>query len=119
MSYMDAFVCAVRKDRIEAYKALARKSVPLWKEFGATDYVEAMGDDVPYGEVTSFPRAVQAKDDEVVVVAYAVFPDKATRDRAGKAMGEDPRFRAIMEEFGQLSDMRLMIYGGFVPIATS
>ena len=43
-------------------------------------YVEAIGDDVPYGELTSFPRAVQAKDDEVVIFSWVTYASRARRD---------------------------------------
>lgn len=67
MAYVDGFVLAVPNANIEAYKVIAQQAGAVWKEHGALAYVETIGDDVPYGEVTSFPRAVQAKDDEVVV----------------------------------------------------
>ena len=67
MPYVDGFVLAVPKKNLEAYKQLARRAGDVWKEYGADDYVECVGDDVPYGDMTSFPRAVQAKDDEVVI----------------------------------------------------
>ena len=66
MSYVDGFVIAVPTAKLDAYKEMARKSGAVWKEHGALAYVECVGDDVPYGELTSFPRAVQAKDDETV-----------------------------------------------------
>ncbi|MEA2778709.1 MAG: hypothetical protein QOK29_253, partial [Rhodospirillaceae bacterium] len=69
MSYVDGFVLAVPKEKLEAYKVMARKAGEVWKEYGALAFVECVGDDVPYGELTSFPRAVQAKDDEVVIFA--------------------------------------------------
>ena len=76
MSYVDGFVVAVPKKNIEAYKAMSRKAGEVWKEYGALSYVECIADDVPYGELTSFPRAVQAKDDETVI--FSTFP--STRD---------------------------------------
>ena len=30
--------------------------------------------------MTSFPRAVQAEEDEVVILSWAMWPDKAARD---------------------------------------
>jgi uncharacterized protein YbaA (DUF1428 family) len=57
----------VPKTNIEAYKTTARTAGEVWKEYGAIAYVECIGDDVPYGKLTSFPRAVQATDDEVVI----------------------------------------------------
>ena len=73
MPYVDGFVAAVPKSNIDAYKELARKAGEVWKEHGALAYVECLGDDVPYGELTSFPRAVQAKEDEVVVFSWIVY----------------------------------------------
>jgi uncharacterized protein YbaA (DUF1428 family) len=118
MAYIDAFVCAVPKDKLEAYKALAQRSASIWKEMGAISYVEAAGDDVPYGEVTSFPRAVQAKDGEVVIVSFVTYPDKATRDKIAGSMMSDPRLSEIMGEMSKVSNMKLMIFGGFSPIVT-
>ena len=61
MPYVDGFVIPVSKDKVEAYKAQARKAGEVWKEYGALAFVECIGDDVPYGQLTSFPRAVQAR----------------------------------------------------------
>src|SRR5262245_25705321 len=62
MPYVDGFVIPVQKDKVEIYKAHAKKAGEVWKELGALDFVECVGEDVPYGELTSFPRAVLAKD---------------------------------------------------------
>ena len=113
MAYVDGFVVAVPKDKLDAYKAMARDGAALWKEFGAIDYVECIGDDVPYGEVTSFPRAVQAKDDEVVIFSWIVYADRAARDEASKKVMNDPRLKAFMENAP--FDGKRMIYGGFQP----
>ena len=60
MTYVDGFVLAVPKQKLDEYKAMSRRAGDVWKEHGAIDYVESIADDVPYGELTSFPRAVQA-----------------------------------------------------------
>src|SRR4051794_23367054 len=93
MAYVDGFVVAVAKTRIEEYKALARTAGAVWKEHGALAYVECLGDDVPYGELTSFPRAVQAKEDEVVGFAWIVYPSRAARDEINKKVMADPRLK--------------------------
>ena len=72
MPYVDGFVLAVPKANLEAYKAVASKCGDIWKEYGAVAYVECIGDDVPYGKLTSFPRAVQATEDEIVVFALSL-----------------------------------------------
>jgi uncharacterized protein YbaA (DUF1428 family) len=113
MAYIDGYVVPVPKDKLDAYKQMARDSQAIWKEFGATGFVECVGDDVPYGQLTSFPRAVQAKDDEIVVFSWILYPDRATRDAAGKKVMDDPRLKKMMENAP--FDGKRMIYGGFRP----
>lgn len=111
MPYVDGFVIPVPKDKIEDYKALARLAGEIWTSHGALAYVECVGDDVPHGELTSFPRAVQAKEDEVVVFAWIVYESRAKRDEiTAKAMA-DPRLKH--DPVAMPFDGKRMIYGGF------
>src|SRR3546814_6984998 len=80
MSYVDGFVLAVPKEKLDAYKALARRAGEVWKEHGALSYVECVADDVPYGELTSFPRSVQAEADETVVFAWITRSEEHTSE---------------------------------------
>lgn len=113
MSYVDGFVVAVPSANIEACKDIARLAGEVWREHGALAYVEAIGDDVPYGELTSFPRAVQAKDDEVVVFSWILYPSREARDEINAKVMEDPRLKGTMEDMP--FDGKRMIYGGFKP----
>ena len=61
--YVDGFVVPVPKAKLDAYKEMATKAGALWREHGALEFKECVADDVPEGEVTSFPRSVQATDD--------------------------------------------------------
>jgi uncharacterized protein YbaA (DUF1428 family) len=108
MPYVDGFVIPVKKDRLEEYKAHARRAGEVWKELGALDFVECVGDDVPYGELTSFPRAVQAKDDEVVIFSWIVYASRAERDAVMAKVMADPRLKEEMP-----FDGKRMIFGGF------
>ncbi|MGF7009130.1 DUF1428 domain-containing protein [Aminobacter sp. BE322] len=111
MTYVDGFVLAVPKSNIEAYKAMAKTAGEVWKEHGAIDYVECLADDVPYGEVTSFPRAVQAKEDEIVVFSWAAYRSREERDEIMKKVMADPRLKSDPASWP--FDGRRMIYGGF------
>ncbi len=113
MAYVDGFLLAVKKDRIEDYKRIAAIGATLWQEFGASNVVECIGDDVPYGTLTSFPRAVQATDDEVVVFSWIVYDTKETRDNANARIMTDPRMEEAMRDMPV--DGKRMIFGGFVP----
>jgi uncharacterized protein YbaA (DUF1428 family) len=111
MSYVDGFVLAVPKQNLDAYKALAHKAGEVWKEHGALEYVECIGDDVPYGNLTSFPRAVQAKDDEVVVFSWIVYESRQKRDDVNAKVMADPRIKDTMNSMP--FDGKRMIFGGF------
>lgn len=113
MPYVDGFVIPVPKAKLDAYKEMAAKGCEVWREYGALHYVECIGDDVPVGELTSFPRAVQAKEDEVIVFSWIVYEDKAARDAAMKKVMEDPRLADYMTNMP--FDGKRMIFGGFEP----
>lgn len=116
MSYVDGFIIALPKANIEAYRKQASQAGEVWMEYGATGYVETFADDVPYGEVTSFPRAVQAKEDETVVFSWITYPDKNKRDEVLAKVMADSRIKAQFETMP--FDGKRMIYGGFSPFVS-
>ncbi|MFG1465347.1 DUF1428 family protein [Xanthobacter sp. DSM 24535] len=111
MNYVDGFVLAVPKRNLDAYRDVAAVAGAVWKEHGALAFVECIGDDVPYGEVTSFPRAVQAREDELVVFSWIVYESRAHRDTVNAKVMADPRIKQGMEN--PPFDGKRMIYGGF------
>jgi uncharacterized protein YbaA (DUF1428 family) len=114
MAYVDGFVASVPKANKEVYRKHVAEAAPLFKEFGVIRVVECWGDDVQDGKVTDFRRAVQAKDDEIVVFSWFEYPSKEARDAAGKKMMSDPRMKTMGEKMP--FDGKRMIYGGFAPI---
>ena len=111
MAYVDGFVLAVPKANIEAYKEMARLGGKVWMEHGALSYVETIAEDTPYGELTSFPRAVQATDDEVVVFSWVTYTDRASRDAVMAKVMADERMKPWMDKMP--FDGKRMIFGGF------
>ena len=91
MSYVDFFSLPLPKGNEAEYKKLAHVFADVMKPHGLIKYIEAVADDVPRGQVTDFYRAVEATEEETVVAAFAVWPDKETRDRAWEAGMKDPR----------------------------
>ena len=112
--YVDGFVLAVPKTKIEEYRKLASLAGDVWMEHGALSYVECVAEDVPYGELTSFPRAVQAKDDEIVVFSWATYESRTKRDEVMAKVMADPRLKPDMENMP--FDGKRMIFGGFTTI---
>jgi uncharacterized protein YbaA (DUF1428 family) len=111
MKYVDGFVIAVPVANKEVYQKHAAEAAPLFKEFGATRMVECWEDDVPDGKLTDFRRAVQAKEDEVIVFSWIEYPSKEVRDAANQKIMTDPRMKAMGDNMP--FDGKRMIYGGF------
>jgi uncharacterized protein YbaA (DUF1428 family) len=111
MTYVDGFLLAVPKAHLEDYKKMASKMSKVWMDNGALSYVEAAADDVPYGELTSFPRAVMAKEDETVIFSWITYKSRADRDRIMKIVMDDPTMQAEFEKIP--IDGKRMIFGGF------
>jgi len=110
MSYIDGFVIPVPAGNKQAYRDMAAKAAPIFKEHGATRIVECWGDDLPDGKVTDFRGAVKAEGGENVVFAWVVWPSRAARDAGNKKVMEDPRLKMD----GQSPfDGKRMIWGGF------
>jgi uncharacterized protein YbaA (DUF1428 family) len=111
MTYIDGFVCAVPTANREKYREHVLYSAAVFKEHGATKVVECWGDDVPEGEVTSFPMAVQKKDDETVCFSWIEWPSKEARDAGMQKVFEDERMWP--EKNPMPMDGKRIIYGGF------
>ncbi len=110
--YVDGFVLPIPRRNAAAYRRLARKCGKLWREHGALQYVETIADDAPVGKVTSFPRSVKLKPDEVVWFSFIVFKSRRHRDQVNNKVLNDPRF-AAMATMPSSFDGKRMIYGGF------
>ena len=111
MNYVDGIVAAVPTANKEAFLAHSRTMGAIFKEYGALSVVDCWGEDVPPGKLTSFPLAVQCKEDETVIFSWISWPSREARNEAwGKAMS-DPRMQpgATPMPF----DGKRMIYGGF------
>jgi uncharacterized protein YbaA (DUF1428 family) len=115
MSYVDFFCVPLPKSNEQTYRAQAELFASVMKEHGLLHYCEALADDVPKGKVTDFYRAVDAKEGETVVAAYAIWPDKATRDKAWEVSMKDPRLEKQMDPKNMPFDGMRMFWGGFKP----
>jgi uncharacterized protein YbaA (DUF1428 family) len=116
MAYVDGFVLAVPKANRDVYKRHAEQAAVMFREHGASQLVECWGDDVPDGEVTSFPMAVKCREDETVVFSWILWPSRQTRDEGMKSFMADPR---VSRMDPMPFDGKRMIYGGFEMIVNA
>jgi uncharacterized protein YbaA (DUF1428 family) len=117
MAYVDGFVVAVPTANREQYRQHAADAAVVFKEHGALQVVECWGDDVPAGEVTSFPMAVQCQDDETVCFSWITWPSRQVRDAGMEKVMADPRLDPEVNPTATMPfDAKRMIYGGFETI---
>jgi uncharacterized protein YbaA (DUF1428 family) len=114
--YVDGFVVPVPTAKLDAYRRMAEQAGEIWMELGALEYRECVGDDVKPGKLTSFPQAVQLKDDETVVFSWIVYKSREQRDIINAKVMEDPRMKEFMDPKNMPFDGKRMFWGGFKTI---
>ncbi len=111
MQYVEGFLAAVPTVNREKFRRHAEVVAQVFKERGALKVVECWGTDVPEGEVTSLPRAVQRGPDETVTFSWVIWPSKEVRDRGMEDFMTDPR---VQQDTNPMPfDGRRLCWGGF------
>ena len=114
--YVDGYVLPVPKKNLQIYRRIAQKAGKIWREHGALDYRECVGDDLKVKWGVPFPRQMKLKPGETVVFSYIVFKSRAHRDSVNAKVMKDPRLAAMMDESSMPFDCKRMVYGGFKTI---
>lgn len=110
--YVDGFVLPLPKKNVDAYRRMSQKAGKVWREHGALEYRECIGDDLGPKGIFPFPRLVKARPGETVVFAWIVYKSRAHRDRVNAKVMKDPRI-ARMAPDPMPFDVKRMSYGGF------
>ncbi len=111
--YVDGFVIPVPSASIDDYRVVAEKAAKIWKEHGALDYWECVGDDMVADGAMSFTQLANLKPDETVIFSWVVFASREARDAANAKIFADPRMSEMMDSTNQIFDCKRMAYGGF------
>jgi uncharacterized protein YbaA (DUF1428 family) len=114
--YIEAIVIPVPRASLDSYKRMSAQWGQAHVRLGALYYSDSISDDVQLGKVTSFPQAVQLKDDEVIALAWVVYQNKEDRDRISKAVMEAPELKESMDPSKMPFDGKRMFWGGFETI---
>ncbi len=113
MPYVDGYVLPLPKKNVPAYRRMAQKAGRIWREHGALEFRECVGDDLNVKMGTPFPRTVKLKAGETVAFSWIVFKSRADRDRVNAKVMKDPRLARMMDPKAMPFDSRRMVYGGF------
>jgi uncharacterized protein YbaA (DUF1428 family) len=113
MRYIDGFVIPVPRTNLVAYLRMSRKAGKVWREHGALEYREAVGDDLRVKFGTPFPRLVKGKRGETTFFSWIVYRSRVHRDRVNARVMKDPRITGMMGSTSMPFDPKRMSYGGF------
>lgn len=111
--YIDGFVFPIPRDRRNEYKRLAQAAARIWKEHGALDYWEYIGDDLKLEGTRSFTDLIAATEEETIVFGWVVFNSREARDLANEKVAADPRMAELIASSNSGFDAKRMAYGGF------
>jgi uncharacterized protein YbaA (DUF1428 family) len=111
--YVDGYVLPVPKRHLEAYRRMAQMGGKIWREHGALEFRECVGDDLDVKMGVPFPRRIKLKRGETVVLSWIVFKSRAHRDRVNADVMKDPRLGKMMDRKSMPFDPKRMVYGGF------
>jgi uncharacterized protein YbaA (DUF1428 family) len=113
MRYVDGFVLPVPTKNLPAYRRMSATAGKVWRDHGALEYRECVGDDLAVKFGVPFPRLVKPKAGETVVFSWIVFKSRAHRDRVNAKVMQDPRLAKMMDPKAMPFDCKRMAYGGF------
>ena len=117
--YIDGFVLPIPRHNLDEYKFLVQATAEIWREHGALEYREYIGEDLRSEETRSFTEFSGAAEDEVVIFGWVVFESREARDRANAKVSVDPRMTDLIDLFGGGFDAERMAYGGFQMFVSS
>src|SRR5512134_1303554 len=111
--YVDGFVIPVPRKNVQAYRRMAAASGKIWREHGALEFRECIGNDLKVKMGLPFPRLTRLRRGETVFFSWIVYKSRAHRDSVNKKVMKDPRIAKMMEQGPMPFDVKRMAYGGF------
>ena len=111
--YVDGFVMPIPKKNLPVYLRMARKGAKIWREHGALEYYECVGEDLTVKFGAGFRKQLKLKPNETVIFSWIVYKSRAHRDRVNAKVMKDPRMGDPEMIKAMPFDMKRMAYGGF------
>jgi uncharacterized protein YbaA (DUF1428 family) len=113
MAYVDGFLLVVPKKKVNAYRSMAAKAGKVWREHGALDYKECVGDDLNVKCGVPFSKLTKTKANETVFFSFIVYKSRAHRDKVNKKVMADKRLNEMCDPNDMPFDIKRMCFGGF------
>jgi uncharacterized protein YbaA (DUF1428 family) len=91
---------------------MSRKAGKIWREYGALEYRECLGDDFVAKGALPFPRLARLKPGETLFFSWIVYRSRVHRNRVMAKIMKDPRLAGMTVE-SMPFDVKRMSFGGF------
>lgn len=92
---------------------MAAQAGKIWREHGALEYRECVGDDLKVKVGVPFPNQMKLKPGEIPVFSWIVYKSKVHRDSVNAKVMRDPRIAGMCDPKDTPFDVKRMAYGGF------
>ncbi len=118
-TYVDGFVMVVPKKNVAAYKKMAREAEQVWRDFGALDYKECMGQELVaktapgMPSTKSFLSLTGAQADDTVWFSFITYKNKKHRNEVNKKVHQYFSKKYENDDTPMPFDMSKMATGGF------
>lgn len=113
--YVDGFVFVVKKEKLAAYKKMAKEGSKVWMKHGALSYKECQIQDAnPMKQKYTFSTMTKAKPGETVWFSYIEYKSKKHRDQVNaKVMKEMSETYSDADMTNMPFDVKRMVNAGF------
>lgn len=112
MKYVDGCVLPIAAENLDTYREIARQAGEIWREHGALEFIECVGDDLEVKDVVPFPKLAGCQSGETVVFSWIVYKSREHRDEVNRKVMADPRIKEMGPDKVPF-DCSRMAYGGF------
>jgi uncharacterized protein YbaA (DUF1428 family) len=113
--YVDGYLLPVPRKKLGAYRRMAVLGGRVWRDCGALEYWECVGDDLAVKMGPGFPKTIKLKRGETAIFSWIQFRSRQHRDRVNAKVMKDPRLQKMMQmkPKDMPFDCNRMAFGGF------
>src|SRR2546427_4307666 len=94
--YVDGFVIPVPKKNVNVYRRMAQKAGKVWRDHGALEFRECVGDDLNIKKGKPFPRGIKTKPGEKGLFSFIVFKSRGHPGPLNARGVKDPPFAKMV-----------------------
>ncbi len=116
---IDGFSSSIPSGHLSQYQKIANQIAPIYKEYGAIEYQEFVGDDMEQEGTLPFPALLASTHAEIVVLGWIAYQSREARGRINFCIETDDRVAMLVAPhivpLDRVFNPARMAFGGFRP----